>query len=661
MSNYSIGISGLGAAQKALDIIGNNIANAATEGYHRQRIELTPAYSTQVGNILLGGGVNVTGVSRVIDSLLEQEILRQQSLLEQVSQEFVTLHTVESAFGEFTTEDSGLNAAIDKFFNALQDLSTHPSEIIWQDQAVSAAEAMAGQFRTLGEFLTTLQAQIKLEAENVIESINTLITQIAELNGNIERMEAGGQRANNLRDQRDQCIAELSELAGIQTQSREHGIIDVNLAGIPVVAGTFVAELEVGSDENGGLGISVAGAYNYSTDVQGGRLGGLLSLKNAALSDIRDELDALACAIIRQVNQYHVQGVGSEGSFTELVGWPMASENLADFNPPITSESVVIRVTDTTVPGTTTIERYEVDIANDLPADPTLSDFADYINNNVTGLTVSVSASKLCIQADTNYKFDFLPCVLSEPDISNLTAASPPTVSVSGIYTGTEKQTFTFMVQDTGSVGNNTLRIEVKNGDGEVVTTVNVGSGYSAGDKIDIGDGIKISLGTGDLKVNDTFEIEAFANTDTSGLLAAVGINTFFSGSSAADIAVCSDISTMPGRIATALGADMTDNTNALRLAGLRDQAISSLSSMTPGEFYRRLVTNIGQQSSIKQMRQDSIEVMVQNLANQQSEMSGVNINDEAAKLLIFEQMFQAMAKYMNTVQSSVSAIMEII
>jgi len=105
----------------------------------------------------------------------------------------------------------------------------------------------------------------------------------------------------------------------------------------------------------------------------------------------------------------------------------------------------------------------------------------------------------------------------------------------------------------------------------------------------------------------------------------------------------------------------MTDNANAARMASVRDEAISGLDSLTCGEFYRRLVTDIGQQLSVKQMRQENIEVIVLNLINQQSETSGVDINDEAAQLLVFEQMFQAMAKYMNTINSSLSIIMELI
>ena len=653
MQDYFIGISGLSAAQNALDIIGNNVANAATEGYHRQRINLVPAYSSQAGGIFLGGGVEVAGVARMVDGLLEQEILRQQSSLEQTSRELSTLRTVENAFGELSAAGS-LSTTIDEFFNALQDLCAHPTESIWQRQAVTAAQTMAGQFRTLGEFLTRLESQITLESKNIIGSINTLINQIAELNDKIERTEITGGQANNLRDRRDQCITALSKLIGVETCAREYGVVDVSVAGIPVVMGSCATELEAGLNQEGKLGITVAGAYNYNTNVQGGELGALLSLKNDTLAAIHSDLDDLASAIIRQINHYHFQGVGSEGSFTELTGWLMPSENLADFEPPIKDGKIYIRVINTS---TGEVTRHEIDV--DVSSDSLTTVASDI--SAITGLTASVASSKLHILADANYKFDFLPVVLPEPTASNLTGASPPAISVSGIYTGTENQGFQFIVSGTGSVGNGTLQLEVKDTYGQPVATLNIGAGYAAGDKLDVGNGIKVSLGTGDLVDGDSFEVDAFADTDTSGLLAAVGMNTFFSGHNATDMGVCSDIAGSPGHVATALGADMVDNTNALRIAGLKDQTVSSLSSMTPVEFYRRLATDIGQQTSVKQMGQDNIEAMVQNLTNQQSEVSSVNINDEAAQMLVFEQMFQAMAKYLSTVNSSITTLIELL
>jgi flagellar hook-associated protein 1 FlgK len=656
MDSFSIGISGLKAAQRAFEIIGNNVANAATDGYHRQRIELRPAYTGQVGPVLVGGGVDIVGITRLIDGLLEQEILRQQSLLGQVSQEFTTLRTVENAFGEFLG-GSGLNAAIDNFFNALQDLSAHPGEVIWQNQIVTAAKTMAGQFRTLGEFLTELKNQIELEAKNIIEQINILTNRIAELNDNIEKQEVGGGHANNLRDQRDQCITELSELVGIETKTRDYGVIDVYVAGTPVVISASSINLEAGLKEEGKLGISVAGANNFNINAEGGRLGGLLSLRNELVSGIHDNLDNLATAMIQQINQYHIEGVGSTGSFTALTGWTVTSENLADFGSDVTDGKIYIRVTNTS---TGAITRTEIPV--DKSAD-SLSDIATLISA-ITGLSASVISSKLYIQAETDYKFDFLPAVLPEPESGDIdfNGSSDPTVSASGIYTGSSNDTFTFTVSGTGNVGVHTLTLTVTDGALNTIDTINIGSGYAAGDKIDVGDtGIKISLGIGDLVDGDSFSIDVFADTDSSGVLAAVGINTFFSGSSASDIAVCSDINTTPGRVAAALGADMTDNANALRMAGLKDQAVTSLNSMTLGEFYRQMVTDIGQQLFVKQARKDNTESMVQNLSNQQSEISGVDINDEAARMLLFEQMFKAMSKYMSTIQSLLISIMEIV
>ena len=654
MDGHSIGISGLHAAQRAFKIIGNNIANAATEGYHRQKIDLIPAHSSQVGSNLLGGGVDVAGVTRMIDRLLQKEILQQQSSLDQISQELDILHSVETAFGELS-DGKGLNAAMDEFFNALQDLAAHPTDSIWQNQAVTAAELMAAQFRVLGEYLTTLENQIALEAENTIEQVNMFTRQIAELNGKIQQQETSGQQANNSKDQRDQLIFELSKLISIEIHYREDGVIDVIAAGTPVASGNSSFELEVGLRNDQNLGLSVAGDSNYNLDVRSGRLDGLFSLKNEIISDIHNDLNTLVNAIIHQVNQYHVQGVGSDGSFTELTGRPMTSQELTDIDPPVSNGNMNIRVTHTTT-GDITRTTIPVNASTD-----SLTTVANAIAA-IPGLAASVSESRLHIQADSNYTFDFLPCVLPSPTASDFTGtASPPTVSVSGIYTGTKNQTFTFTVSGTGSVGNGTLQITVTDGDGNTVTTLNVGSGYAAGESLDLGNGINIALSTGDLVSGNTFEVDAFVETDTSGVLAAVGINTFFSGNNATNIAVRSEIVNSPGRIATALGADMTDNRNALRMENLRNHALESLDSMTPGEFYRRLVIDTGQQVSVKQIRQDSIEAMLQNLANQESENSGVDINDEAAQMLVFEQMFNAMAKYLSNIQVLISTVMEII
>ena len=137
---------------RALDTIGNNVANATTEGYHRQRLELSPARQNTIGQFSYGTGVDVEGITRVMDRLLEAEILLQTSSSEAVKQELSALQTIETAFGEFGGADA-LNTYINTFFESMQDLATHPNDLTWQHQFVSAAEVMASQFRTLGTSL----------------------------------------------------------------------------------------------------------------------------------------------------------------------------------------------------------------------------------------------------------------------------------------------------------------------------------------------------------------------------------------------------------------------------------------------------------------------------------------------------------------------------
>lgn len=656
MSNYTIGLSGLNAAYTAMDTIGNNIANAATEGYHRQTVEFVPASSVQSAGVTVGGGVEVASLRRMVDDLLESEITRQQSVYGQVNQELSTLSSVETSFGEFS-DSGGLNETIDAFFEALEGLAAHPLENIYRNETISNAEVLASEFRRMGSFLTDLQDQIVLGAQNAADSMNQLIQQVAELNGQIQNIEINGGQANNLRDYRDQLIKDLSELTEVEVLSREYGAVDVSIGGLPVVTGSISLEITVRLDADNTLGVYPGESDGGELQLSGGRIGGLLSLKNDILATLQDDLDTLASGIIQQINQIHVQGVGMDGAFSELSGWAMPSEDLTEAQTTISDGTFYIRVIDTT---TGDVERYAIDVDVSSATPDTMTSIAAKIDA-IAGLNASMAGTQLNVVSDLGYSFDFTPAVLPEPSVSNLTAASPPEVAVSGIYVDDTNETFTFTVSGTGSVGNGNLRLDVTNTAGDVVSTINIGTGYAAGDVIEMANGIEFSVGLGDLNNGDTFEIEAFANTDTSGFLAAAGLNTFFSGSGASDMAVCRAVAADPDRIATAVNADLADNEAALRLARIQDDAADSLEGLTPNEYYQRIVANLGQDVALKESQQANIEAMLNNLNQQRSEISGVNINDEAAQLLVFQQTFQAVAKYLTTLQDSMAVLMDMI
>ncbi len=555
MDSMSIALGALKAAQSGLDIAGNNIANAATEGYHRQRVEFTPAYASEQNGFLLGGGVDVAKVSRIIDTVLEKQLTRQYSQAGQANTELDTLSTVEAAFGELSA-GGGLSTAIDDFFNSLSDLEADPSAGHLQTQVVLTADSMATQFRTLGTFISDLCASVVQKASTTVKQINEYAGQIAELNYQIRDITLKGGAANNLMDERDARITKLSELVGITTIDRDDGVVDVGIGGSWLVVGSATQQMNVAMQQNGLLGIAPVGTTTYNTQLEGGALGAYFSLNNTSLASIKDNLDTLAQSVISGVNHYHVQGISTGGSFTELVGATMPSEALSDFQPPVTSGTIYVRVTDTSG-GVTTQTAVSVDASTD-----TLTTMAAKLNA-VSGISAWVESGQLHIEADADRTFDFLA---------------------------------------------------------------------------------------------DTLE-----DSDTSGFLAAAGINTFFSGSSARDMAVSSFVSNSPSNIATCLGTDLTDNDNVLRLAGMSTEAMASLGGTTVGGYYQQLATDIGTDISIRQLRVENIETVTKNLKAQREATSGVDVNDEAAKMLVFERMFQASARYLNTVQSTMDEVMRLL
>ena len=155
MSGFSIGISGLSVAQGAIDLIGTNMANATTEGYHRQDPVIS-SLDFATGKVVSGGGAEITAVTRSVDKLLELEITRQQTSQAQTSEELESLQTIESAFGDMQTNK--LDAAIGTFFEALRQLAAQPDSQPLQQQAVWDADAVTQQFHTMSTFLSDLAA-----------------------------------------------------------------------------------------------------------------------------------------------------------------------------------------------------------------------------------------------------------------------------------------------------------------------------------------------------------------------------------------------------------------------------------------------------------------------------------------------------------------------
>jgi len=652
MPDLSIALNGLNVALTAIETVGNNIANAATEGFHRQEVnvETIPYGGSARANV--GGGSRVTEIRRRIDVVVENEILRQQPLLAQVSQELGTLQTVESNLGDMGTQ--GLDASLDSFFGALQELAGQPDSAILRDQVRGAAESVTARLHDAAGVLDSLASNLEVEAGTLVDQLNSLATEVANLNGQLAILHLQGSANNNLADRRDETVKKMTELLNFQVQRNGDGTISLMAGGTPIVVGNQATELNVARDAGGRLGLSPAGTSNFTLDVSGGKIGGVLALENDLLPGVSDELDALARQIIQQINAVHVQGVGTDGSFDTLDSRHV-DEDLSrrGDQPPVAAGTVYVRVTDTAT-GEATRHAVAID-----PATDSLSDVAAAFAA-VPGLSATVTGGRLHLEAESGHKFDFVPALLPQPSTSTLTGTAK--AAISGAYTGTENQTLTCRVVGSGNVGvTGGLTIEVVDGQGNTVTKLKVGLGYRAGDALTVSDGVQVTLSAGTLNDGETFTIDVLASSDTSGFLAAAGLNTFFVGHSAATIDLAADVRKSAGRLATSRAAGGTDNTNVCRMADVGEAPIAALGGVSVGDYHRRMIAEVGQQVALRQGRQEGLQHVVTQLENQRESLSGVDLNEEAAKLMIFAQLFQTMAKYLASVDKMQQDLFKVI
>lgn len=652
MAGYEIGLAGLQVAQKAIQIIGNNIANAATEGYHRQEAVISPIPGNSLSTLATGQGAEVIDIRRLVDELLEQQIRRQQPELGQVSQELVTLQSLETVLGNLTT--GGLAGALDDFLGALGQLASEPDSAAYRSQVVGAGEALAAEFRLLGSAIRDLEMQVASEARQLADEVNRLAQSVAEANGIAVDAWARGGSDSNLLDLRDQAVAELADLVDIQVRTDANGAANLQLWGTPLVLNRQVSEIEINTTGDGTIGVAAKGSAYADTTVRGGRLGGMLALANDLLPRVQQEIDALARAVMQQVNRCHVQGVGTAGSFTELTGQPVGDSPLARWAMPVTAGDIRLRVINT---ATGEVTRYTVTIAD--PATETAADVAAAFST-VANLSANVAGGCLRLQAAPGFAFDFLPALLPDPATSTLTGTAAATLS--GVYGGSANQTFTATVVGTGEVGaTSSLTVEVRSGAGELVRTLNVGTGYAAGDALAVADGLSVAISQGTLNDGEQFTFEALADSDPTGLLAAAGLNTFFVGDSAETMAVAEPIRQSSSRLATTLSTDGIGNLNVRRMLDAAQAPAEALGGETTAGACRNLVSTIGQWVALRQARSNTFESILRELTNRRDDLGGVDINEEAANLLVFERMFQGAAKYLAAVDQAYQVLMDIL
>jgi flagellar hook-associated protein 1 FlgK len=251
----------------------------------------------------------------------------------------------------------------------------------------------------------------------------------------------------------------------------------------------------------------------------------------------------------------------------------------------------------------------------------------------------------MSVSTDNGYTYNFTKAMDTDPgDISS------STVSLYGYYDGSGNDIFTLTVEDagTGDIGTGSAMISVTDVSGTVLANLDVGSSYTAGDVLQIADGISVSFGGGALTVTETLTFDVVSDPDMTNILTALGLNTFFKGSDASTIGVTDYIQDDVSRIGAASSDSPGDNTNALRLADVQNNSATEDASFR--DFLSSIVSEIGIDVQAKAGDKESFGSVLVNLENRRQSLSGVSIEEEMINIIRFQQAFQASARYVTTI-----------
>ena len=320
-SILSTGQQALLAQQKALQVVGQNIANVNTPGYSRERPILIPVPTALTGSVLRTG-VSVEQVKRVFDRFVTTQIHVATTQLQSTQEQADRLKQIEALFNDLEQEDTGLASALEHFFQSFQELANNPQDIAQRSALQQQGTTVAETFQQLHKSLQDLRQDLNTSLKDELEQVNRFTEQIADLNNQITLVEADPNNpANTLRDERDQLVTQLAEKVGITTFETNEGALTVLLGGgRPLVAGLQTQHLVARADDNDPQQLLVymqddhGNLTNVTTNILGGKIQGLLHVRDTAIPQFTTSLNRLAAQLIASINQLHSSGYGLDGT-----------------------------------------------------------------------------------------------------------------------------------------------------------------------------------------------------------------------------------------------------------------------------------------------------------------------------------------------------------
>lgn len=647
MIEFDIGVSALQAAQRAMTITGNNISNASTPGYHRQVVKLAAQSPMELNGASYGRGVAVVDIQRVVSQQLEAAITTQTSQNGYTDSLQATMTQIQ---GTLPTDASSIANQLQSLFSGLQQASSQLGNVASRTQVISVATSLAQQFNSMASSMDQLRTSLDSNIAASVDSINPMLKQIADLNTQIASFVDKGLSPNDLLDQRDQLINQVAAIMPVEVQQTQQQQVTLLQSGDPLVIGGNAQQLKYGLNKTGQMTVSFAKSTK-PLSLDGGSLGAQLNARNNQLPDYRQRLDDLSQSVAKAFDAIQTTGLGAAGGFTQLIGQrnvlntsvPLSSAGLGF---PAQAGSVFIGMTNVNT-GQRTVVEVPVD-----PSTQSLTDVASSIGAAIPNLQAFVNSTEgtLSLIASPGYKFDFAGGVDTTP-VTTFSAGTTVTATTGGVPSSASNDTYKFTFLSSGTVGVTPgLQAQVTDQNGNVLGTVNVGEGYTAGQPTEATNGVTLTLSAGTVTSGDSLTTRSIGLPDTAGLLTSLGLNTFFSGRDASTMKVNSLLTGNSNYLATSTTGQPGDTSNLQRFVALQDIPLMANGTQTMSQFYNTMVSDAGTQVSTLNQQSSTNQVLMSRLQDQQQSQSGVDVNEEMVSVIKYQQMFQTAAKYISVV-----------
>ena len=604
-------LTGLLAFQNGLATTSHNIANVNTEGYSRQRVQFGTLPATNTGAGFIGRGVQIESITRVFDEFRMgqlRENVAEQSRLE-------TLYQLSSGIDDLlASPDSGLSVPLQNFTSSVQTLADNPASISARQVLLADANTLADRFHSLADQYNTLSAEVNTRLNSTVNEVNALAGTVADLNLAIRDASAaaGGSVPNDLLDQRDQALQQLAGQIGIDVVDQADGTVSVFVGnGQPLVLGQDANELTLVPGEfpsaNPTIAIEMGGGTSIPLpDVSGGTVGGLMDFRREVLDPGRNSLGQLATALAHTFNSQHRDGMDLDGN----LGGDFFSVVPPEITPATSNTgagNISVAVTDV---GQLTNADYNLDF-----------DGATYtLTRTDSGASIPLSGSGT--PADP-YTADGLSIIVNTAPAADDTFLIRPTIAAAA--------GFQVSLSDPRGIA---AAVPVVSS----ASLTNTGTGSISGDEI---------LDVTDPNLLDPVTIQFIDPTSYS--INGAGSFAFTPGDPIEVNGWRVRIEGAPEAgdtfTITSNAGGVGDNRNALSLSAALDGGVLSGGTTSIRQGFEDLVSHAATAS-----RRSGINLTAQNAVTERAladhlAISGVNLDEEAANMLRFQQSYQAIAQ----------------